>query len=282
MNIVTFSLIVLGVIGVIAAVILFLAAKKFYVYEDPKIGEIEAVLPGANCGGCGYSGCHAFAAACAEAKSLDNLYCTAGGSEVMDIVAYITGLTAAPAVRKKAIVRCSASCDRRAHVNHYDGVTSCAIENSLYQGESDCVYGCLGCGDCVKACPFDALHIDNPGDMPRVDLEKCVACGKCVEACPRNVIALSDYSEDRPLVYVACMNHDKGPVAMKECSVACIGCGLCMKKCPEQAITVTRFLAEIDSAKCTGCLTCAEVCPRHIIASDKTESCASKATIVNI
>lgn len=269
MNIILYALIVLGVIGLIAAIILFFAAKKFYVYENPEIGEIEEALPGANCGGCGYSGCHAFAVACADAKSLDNLYCTAGGADVMEKVAHITGLASAPASSKKALVRCSASCDRRQPLNHYDGPTSCAIENSLYQGESDCVYGCLGCGDCTKACPFDAIHIDNPGDMPRVDFDKCVGCGKCAEACPRNIIEIADYTTDHPVVWVACVNHDRGPIAMKECSVACIGCGICVKKCPEQAVNVTQFLASIDTDKCIGCMTCAEACPRHIITSNR-------------
>lgn len=265
--VITVSIIVLGIIGIIAAALLFVAAKKFYVFEDPRIGEIEGILPGANCGGCGFSGCHAFAAECAKASSMDGLNCTGVDAEGMKKIAQIVGLTPVASQRHVAVVRCSASCDNREPRNHYDGVRSCAIENALYQGESDCIYGCLGCGDCVKACPFGALSIA-PGEiLPKVDFDKCTGCGKCVETCPRHLCELVPYRPDIPIVWVACANRDRGPVAMKECSVACIGCTKCRKVCPNEAPEITSFLAHIDQNKCTSCGECVKACPRHSIAS---------------
>ncbi len=264
---ITISIIVLGAIGLIAAVLLYLAAKKFYVYEDPKIGEIEEILPGANCGGCGLSGCHAFAVECANATTMEGLNCAGIDDAGMKKIADIVGLTPVETEKRVAIIKCSASCENRDPQNHYDGVRSCAIEAALYQGESDCIYGCLGCGDCVKACPFGAMTINTGDALPKVDREKCTGCGKCIEACPRGLCELVPAHHDRPIVWVACANKDRGPIAMKECGVACIGCTKCRKVCPVQAPEIVSFLAHIDQSKCTSCGECVKACPRHSIVS---------------
>lgn len=268
---ITVSIIVLGVIGVLAAVLLYLAAKKFHVSEDPRIGEIEEILPGANCGGCGFSGCHAFAVECAGASSMDGLNCTGLTADGMKKIADIVGLTPVAAERKVAVLRCSASCENRDLRNHYDGVRSCAIEAALYQGESDCIYGCLACGDCVAACPFGAMTISSGDSLPRIDLEKCTGCGKCVETCPRGLCELVPLHADRPMVWVACANRDRGPVAMKECGVACIGCTKCRKVCPVEAPEISSFLAHIDQSKCTSCGECVKACPRHSIVTSSSQ-----------
>ncbi len=265
MNIIIVSVIVLGVIGIIAAVLLYVAATHFRVDENPKIAEVEELLPGANCGGCGFSGCRAFAEKCATSDTLDGLNCNSLAAEGMRRIADTLGLSAVSPIVKKARVLCSATCDNRPPLNRYDGVTSCAIEASLYQGESDCTFGCLGCGDCVKACPFGAMKLTEESVIPEIDLSKCVGCGKCVVSCPRHIVELAQYDADRPWVAVTCANRDKGPIAMKECKVACIGCGLCKKKCEHEAITIEQFLAHIDSEKCLGCGECIEACPRHSI-----------------
>lgn len=259
------SIILLGVIGLIAATLLFVAAKRFSVYEDPKIAEIEELLPGANCGGCGLSGCHAFAVACAKAKNLDNLTCVGVPTQTMEEIAEAAGLKAPAARHRVAVIKCSNSCEVRDPRNIYDGARSCAIESAAYQGESDCVYGCLACGDCTQVCAFGALTI-KPGDaLPTVDLEKCTGCGKCTAACPRHLIELYDYDAAKPLVWVSCANRDRGAVAMKECELSCIGCMKCQRTCTHGAVTVKDFLAHVDSELCTGCGDCVEACPRHSI-----------------
>ncbi|MCH5223937.1 MAG: RnfABCDGE type electron transport complex subunit B [Muribaculaceae bacterium] len=261
------TILVLGVIGIVAAVLLFLAAKKFHVYENPVIGQVEELLPGANCGGCGFSGCHAFAVECANATSLEGLYCTSLPKGGMLKVAEIVGLAPSEAQKKVAVVKCGANCETRRQVNIYDGVSSCAIEASLYQGESNCVYGCLGNGDCVKACPFDAMQIDPVNRLAHVDFDKCTGCGKCVEACPRNLCELVAWPKDRALVWVVCSNKDKGAVVTKECGLGCIGCSKCRKVCPTQSPAITSFLAYIDQNTCISCGNCIEACPRHCIFS---------------
>lgn len=270
MDLIWHTIFLMGGIGILAATVLYFVARKFYVHEDERIGEIEELLPGANCGACGYKGCHDFACACASATSLDGVYCPSSGSDGMARIADIIGLKVSGAVTKRAVVACSGTCSLRPDVRRYDGVRRCAIEASFCEGESDCPYGCLGCGDCVEACPYDALHIDSDTGLPVVDLAKCVGCGKCSGACPRGVMQLASIPEGHDsIVFVSCKNKDKGPQAMKECKVSCIGCGKCKKTCPSEAISLTASLAFIDAEKCTRCGACVEACPRHTILTVK-------------
>ena len=259
---------IVGVIGIVAAILLYIAAKRFSVKEDPRIAEVEALLPGANCGGCGLSGCAAFARACCTATSLDGLNCTGLGDKEMAEIAKIVGLAEGVRIRKVAVIRCNAACETRQLVNNYDGIRSCVLENSFYQGESACNFGCLGLGDCVTACPFGAMTFSVSEQYPTVDADKCTGCGKCLEACPRNLPQMREVHPGKQLVYVNCSNRNKGPLAMKECEVSCIGCGLCKKKCPSEAITLESFLATIHSDKCISCLECVEVCPRKSIIAE--------------
>lgn len=254
-------MLLLGGIGVIAAVLLWAAAKRFHVAEDPRIGEVEAILPGANCGGCGRNGCHDFAVACCSASTLDGLNCPGSTPETMAAIAGIVGLAPGEAVRKIAVVRCQGSCAIRPQIARYDGVRSCAIEASAFGGENACAYGCLGNGDCVAACPFDAVRLDEESGLPVVDWERCVGCGKCAAACPRSIIEVIPRRDDGEY-WVSCMNRDKGPVAVKECAASCIGCGKCVRVCGQQAVGVTGMLAFINQEACVGCGKCMEACPR--------------------
>lgn len=244
--------------------ILYLVAQKFKVEEDPRIDIVEGLLPGANCGGCGKPGCRGFAEATVKAPSLEGLFCPVGGAETMAKVASALGMEATAQTPKVAVVRCNGTCEHRQKTNHYDGYRSCAIEHSLYRGETDCAYGCLGCGDCVKACLFDAIRMDENG-LPVVDEDKCVACGACAKACPRGIIEMRNKGPKNRRVFVSCVNRDKGAVARKACSAACIGCGKCAKECPFGAITVENNLAYINYNLCRLCRKCVSACPTHAI-----------------
>ena len=231
MDLIVLAVVSLGAIGLIAAVILYAASKKFAVYEDPRIAQVAEVLPQANCGGCGYPGCSGFAAACVKAGSLEGKLCPVGGQPTMDKVAGILGLEATVSEPKVAVVRCNGTCANRPRVTQYDGVKSCAIAHATYGGETGCTFGCLGCGDCVSACTFGAIKMNPETGLPEVDEAKCTACGACSKACP----------------------------------AACIGCGKCVKVCPFEAITLENKLAYIDPAKCKSCRKCEMECPQNAI-----------------
>ena len=263
--ILTLTVIVLGAIAIISALLLYVVSKKFEVQEDPRIGAVAEVLPQANCGGCGYPGCGGFASACAGADSLDGLFCPVGGAPVMSKVAEILGMASVASDPLVAVVRCNGTCDARPKVNEYQGVRSCKIASVLYAGETGCSFGCLGLGDCADSCGFDALHMDATTGLPVVDQDKCTSCGACVKACPKTIIELRKKGPKNRRVFVSCVNKDKGGVAMKACKNACIGCGKCAKECPFGAITVENNLAYIDHTKCRLCRKCVAVCPTHAI-----------------
>lgn len=268
MNLILIAVISLGAIGLVSAIILYAASKKFAVHEDPRIAQVTEELPGANCGGCGYPGCGGFAQACVKAAdngSLKGKFCSVGGSEVMNKVAEVLGMEAEAAEPKIAVVRCSGSCSKRPTIAEYDGVRSCYIANATSGSETGCAYGCLGCGDCEEACPFDAIHINPETHLPEVDEEKCVACGACVQACPRNIIEIRPKGRKGRRMVVECVSKDKGAQVMKACEAGCIGCGKCVKVCPFEAVTVENNLAYIDPEKCKLCRKCEEACPRDII-----------------
>ena len=268
MNLILIAVISLGVIGLIAAVILYVASKKFAVYEDPRIAQVAEVLPQANCGGCGFPGCAGFAAACvkaADAGSIEGLYCPGAGAEGMAKIASILGMEAVAAEPKIAVVRCNGSCENRPRIAQYDGAQSCAIAHSTSGGETACAFGCLGCGDCVSVCKFDAIRMNPETGLPEVDEQKCTACGACTKACPRNIIEIRPKGKNNRRMVVMCVNKDKGAIANKACKVSCIGCGKCVKVCPFEAITLENNLAYIDPAKCKSCRKCEPECPKGAI-----------------
>lgn len=268
MNLILIAVIVLGGIGLISALVLFAASKKFAVHEDPRIAQVAEVLPQANCGGCGYPGCAGFAGACvkaADAGSLEGHLCPVGGQPVMEKVAGILGMTAAASAPKVAVVRCNGTCEARPRVAEFDGAESCRVQNMTGMGESLCGYGCLGCGDCVNACQFGAISINADG-IAEVDETKCTACGACAKACPRGIIEIRLAGPKGRRLVVMCNNKDKGAIANKACKNACIGCGKCVKTCDKfEAITMENNLAWIDPEKCKMCRKCEEACPKGAI-----------------
>ena len=264
-QIIIYTIITLVAIGAAAAIILYFVAQKFEVYEDPRIDEVEMALPAANCGGCGFPGCHNFAETLVKSDSWDDLFCPVGGNETMSKVAAILGREAIEQAPKVAVVRCNGTPEFRPRVTEYDGAPTCAIAHSLYSGEGGCPHGCLGLGDCVVVCDFDAIHMDPVTDLPVVVDDKCTACGACVEACPRDIIELRKKNKKDRKIFVSCINEEKGAVAKKNCSVACIGCAKCFKVCPYEAITMENNKAFIDSEKCKLCRKCVVVCPTNAI-----------------
>ncbi len=267
-DILLFSLLTLGLLGAIMAIVLYLVAQKFKVIEDPTIDLVEDILPKANCGGCGFPGCRNFAEVLVkqanEQQNIDGFNCPVGGNAVMKEVASILGLEVQEQAPMIAVVRCNGSKANSPSKVIYDGPASCAFAHNLFSGEGGCQYGCLGLGDCVDACDFDAIHMNPLTGLPEVN-DKCTACNACVKACPRGIIELRRKGPKDRRIFVSCINEEKGGPAKKNCSVACIGCSKCFQVCPFDAITMKNNLAYIDFIACKLCRKCVEVCPTDAI-----------------
>ncbi len=264
-EIVLYTILTLCVLGCAAAAILHFVATKFYVYEDPKIDDVERALPGANCGGCGFSGCRAFAVELVEQSDISELNCPVGGAEMMAQIAESLGKAVAERTEEVATLRCGGCRDKRPETSHYDGAKSCAVAASLYGGSTGCSYGCFGYGDCVASCKFDAMAMNAESGLPEIDAERCVSCGACAKSCPKALIEMRKKMPKARAVYVACASKAKGAAVMKACKAGCIGCGKCLKVCPFEAITISDNLAYIDSYKCKLCRKCVGECPTGAI-----------------
>ncbi len=251
--------IILGAMGLILGLGLAFAAKKLAVPKDPMVEKINSILPGANCGGCGFPGCMQFAEAVARGEAPAN-GCVAASAEINSQIAEAVGSEVSDSVRLIALVKCNGGYSAK-DAFQYHGPSDCVSAAMVMGGQKSCSYGCLGFGDCVSVCPFEAIIMGDNG-IPEVDKEACTGCGKCVAACPKKIISLWPVNRE---VVVACSSRDKGGVARKACTVACIGCMKCQKVCPVEAITVSDFLAEIDPDKCINCGLCASECPTGAI-----------------
>ena len=259
---------ILAGLGLVFGLVLAAASKVFYVETDPRLDRLNDCLPGANCGGCGYAGCNAYAEAVLRGEA-EIGECASGGKECTEAMAAIMGIPVEVKKRKVAQVRCSGY--RRVDESgkelgakkkgEYEGFNDCLSATKVGgNGPIACKYGCLGFGSCVKACKYDAIKIVDGCAV--VDREKCIGCKACAKACPRNLITFVDYDKN---ICIPCNSHAKGAVTVRGCSQGCIGCSLCVKICPEQAITVENNLATIDHSKCQNCGLCATVCPRKLI-----------------
>jgi electron transport complex protein RnfB len=250
---------VISGLGLVFGLGLSYASKVFEVKVDERIGKVREMLPGANCGACGYSGCDGLAEAIVN-EGVHPSRCPVGGIPVVNAIADFMGVDEGSIDVKVARVLCQGDCDNAAMKYTYVGLEDCHAANALASGMDACHYGCLGLGSCKNVCQFDAIVVEN--GLARIIPEKCTGCGNCVAECPKAIIALVPVLSG---FTVKCANHDKGAVSRKNCKVGCIACQRCVKVCPETAITMNNNVAVIDPEKCVNCGECAAVCPQKCI-----------------
>ncbi|GHU93365.1 electron transport complex protein RnfB [Clostridia bacterium] len=253
-----YAIAVLGGIGLVFGLILAGASKVFAVARDERFDDLMKTLPGANCGGCGFAGCEAYAAEVLAGNAATNL-CPVGGDEVSAKLAGVMGVQLTKNTRFTALVKCSGGVRARKKFQ-YAGINDCVAARSIGGGLLECRYGCLGLGTCVRACQFGAISVVD--GVALVDHERCTGCMRCAEVCPKGVIQAVPYYAD---VNVCCSSKEKGASLRKMCEIGCIGCRLCEKVCKRDAIRVEGNLAVIDHEKCDSCGDCAEKCPRKLI-----------------
>ncbi len=255
---------VITVIGLIVGAGLVFMGKKFAVEVDEREAAVREVLPGNNCGACGYAGCDAMAAAIAKGEAPVN-GCPVGGAPVARKLGTIMGTEAGAVERKIAFIRCKGSCEYTQNQGRYVGIHDCASAVRAGLALTECDYGCVGLESCVKVCPEGAISVRN--GVAVVDRSRCVGCGLCVKSCPKGLIELVP---ERNQVAVQCSNRDKGPQVKKVCSAGCIGCSLCVRQCEHDAISVTDNLAHVNYETCVQCGKCAEKCPSKVLVTAAT------------
>ena len=252
-------ILIVGGMGLLFGALLGLASKVFAVETDERIPKILDALPGANCGGCGFAGCSAYANALVGGGVRPNM-CPVGGNAVAKEIADILGVENEVKEKMVARVLCNGTPDRTKQKYIFDGLPDCHSAARLGGGEKMCPHGCLGLGSCVRVCQFNAISVDT--GVAVVDTKKCVACGACAAECPKNVIKILP---EKSKYTITCKSVEKGKLTRQDCQVGCIGCGICAKNCPMEAITVKDNLAAIDPSKCVNCGICAKKCPQHTI-----------------
>ena len=248
-----------AVLGLVFGIVLTIASKKFYVETDPRVDQVRACCAGANCGACGYASCDNFAEAVVNGDAPAN-GCRPGGNSAAEGIAEIMGVEAALSEPIVARVICQGSVAVAKERYIYNGIPSCRVAAGTAGGPKECRFSCIGLGDCMRRCAFDAIRMEN--GLCVIDETKCTGCGACVEECPRSVIRLLHKDVT---VYVKCRNTDKAREARNVCMTACIACGRCKKACQYDAITVEGGLSHIDPEKCTRCGECGKVCPTNCI-----------------
>lgn len=259
-----FSLLVVGLLGLMFGVGLSYAARRLKVEKDQRLQEMEDILPGINCGACGYAGCSGYAEYLINEDEPDLEKCSPGGPEVLSAIGDYLGVEVSGNGEKLvAYVHCQGTKDKAKESYNYQGLDDCNAMNIYFGGEKQCKHGCHGSGSCIKVCPVDCISKESNG-LVVVDREKCIGCGKCVDVCPTGVIKMIPYSADYA---VACNSTDKGVLVKNYCSVGCIGCKICDRQSPDGGYVIDNFLAAIDYAKGGERGKGAEKCPVKCIAS---------------
>lgn len=250
--------IIVAAIGLIAGLGLSLAGKYLSDPPDEKFEAIREALPGANCGACGYTGCDDYANAVKNGDAAPNL-CIPGGGDTATALSEVLGIEI-KVEPKTAFIACQGDCNKAKLQFNYIGVESCAAAAAFFGGQLECNFGCLGLGDCAKACNENGITVTD--GLAKINSSLCKACGKCVNACPKKLISIIPVNSS---LKVLCSNTDKGAKAMKVCETSCIGCTKCVKVCEFDAVKVENFLAKIDAEKCTACGKCKAACPKGCI-----------------
>lgn len=252
---------VLGICGILAGILLTVAAKIFHVEVDERIEKISSALPQANCGACGYAGCADYASAIVNNGAETNL-CRPGGADAAEKIAEILGRSADEVIPMTAVVHCNGDCNATGTAFDFDGVQSCKAVKRFYGGTGLCKYGCIGLGDCVSVCEHDAIKVVN--GVAKVIPSLCGACGQCANVCPNSLISIKPLAKH---IDILCSSADNGKATKLSCKNGCIGCKICEKKCPNGAIKVENFHASINYDLCTNCGECMVSCPVKAIHS---------------
>lgn len=261
MDTVVWTVLLMAAVGLVGSVLLLIVSKKLAIGEDERLAYLTSILPGVNCGACGYPGCEQYAKAMLAGAPPNA--CTTGGNRVAEGLAAFLGVEPTGVVQKEAFVACKGSFDRIDPHLEFQGVPSCRVFGTLSFTSLSCPFGCLGFGDCAVACPFDAIVVEN--GVARIDAAACTGCGTCVDICPRNVISLAGQGASKTASMVTCKNTMPGAKTRKVCSVGCIACQKCSKACPSESITVENNLARVNPATCIGCGACRAACPTGAI-----------------
>lgn len=258
---VKFTIIFIASLAALFGIGLAMAAQKFQIKIDPRVTQVTDALAHAHCGACGYPGCEQYAEAVVNDADISPALCTPGGARTTEAVAAITGKKAEIKEPNFSRIMCQGGIDKSTKRFIYEGVADCRAAVLAGGGDKSCIYGCLGYGTCVRACPFDALSMGQNG-LPVVDIIKCTGCRKCEKACPKNVIEVLPGSK---AVLVSCHCRDKGAIVRKNCKVACIACGTCVKVCPYDAPVIENNYSRIQLDKCRVCGLCVTKCPTKAI-----------------
>ena len=245
---------IIGIMGLLFGAVMAITGRLFAVKQDPTRDAVRDALPGANCGGCGFAGCDAYAQAVAEGNAEPNK-CPVGGEQTAEVIGHIVGRTVEKVEDRVALVRCQGDTESCGIRFQYDGPKTCRAASLAAMGDKSCQFACLGYGDCAAVCPNDAISI--VGGVARVDTKKCSGCGICARECPNGLIEIFP---DVSRTVVTCSSTERGASAKNKCKNACIGCKKCEKACSAGAIRVIENLARIDYGKCTNCGECAKVC----------------------
>lgn len=256
---VLYALGILGALGLVFGALLAFAGKKFAVTVDERVEKVRGALGGANCGACGYAGCDAFAAAVVKGEAKAN-GCPAGGAKTAQAIGEIMGVAVTSSEPVVARVLCNGNCNNVSPRYEYDGLKSCRAAAGMSGGPTQCEFGCVGLGDCIKRCKFGAIELID--GVAVIDPDICTGCGVCAVTCPRGIIKLLPRKNN---IVVMCRNKAIGRIARLQCKTACVGCKRCEKQCPSEAIHVVDGVAEIDETKCTQCGACVATCPTHCL-----------------